>query len=97
MFQIQGPLILPDGIIANPPENPLKDKWDKLYPACSIGSDGWDYSCMFCGKCPLGDHWEVPDEDKSIWEQYIKDKKAYYDSHGGLLNGTFKVVEIDHL
>ena len=72
-----------DGTPFNPPKDPLKDKWDNLYPACKKGGEAWDYACMFCGKCPFGDHWKVPEEDKAVWKQYQADMEAYVNAHGG--------------
>lgn len=66
------------------PENPLKEKWDKLYPPKPMPQysqvcDG--YSCMWCGRCPEGEYWEVPEEDKEIWEQYREQLREYERIH----------------
>lgn len=66
------------------PENPLKDKWDKLYPPIpkpeySQVCDG--YSCMYCGRCPKGSYWKVPEEDMEVWNKYQKDIKEYHRTH----------------
>ena len=66
------------------PKNPLKEKWDKLYsptpmPQYSQVCD--DYSCMWCGRCPSGSYWEVPEEDKEIWEQYQERIREYDKIH----------------
>jgi len=87
-------IIFSDGTVFNPPENPLKDKWNKLYPPIphpheSQVCDG--YSCMWCGRCPKGDYWKVPEEDKDIYENYKKEFDDYCNSHGGLLNATVKI------
>lgn len=47
-----------DGTIFDPPKNPLKEKWNKLYPP--ISKPNWSqvcdgYSCMWCDRCPNGD------------------------------------------
>lgn len=74
-----------DGTPYNPPENPLKEKWAKLYPPCNLSDLGsFDYSCLFCNKCPNGEHWRVPEEDKEVWMQHQLDVKAYIKDHGGL-------------
>lgn len=62
------------------PENPLKEKWDRLYPPTPMPQysqvcDG--YSCMWCGRCPSGSNWKVPEEDKEVWEQYLEQCKEY--------------------
>ena len=72
-----------DGTPFNPPKNPLKEKWDKLYPSCQ---DSWDYGCMFCGKCHFGDHWKIPKEDRELWNQFQSDMDAYVEAHGGWNN-----------
>ena len=84
-------ITFPDGTIFDPPKNPLKEKWDKLYPPIpkpeySEVCDG--YSCIGCSRCPNGDYWKVPEEDKDIYEQYRKEFDNYCDNHGGLLNAT---------
>ena len=91
-----GKLTCADGTEPNPPENPLKEKWDKLYPPTPMPQysevcDG--YSCMGCSRCPQGDYWKVPEEDKEVYEQYKKNLEAYWESHGGFLNATFEVLE----
>lgn len=68
----------------NYPENPLKEKWAKLYPpipkpefsqVCDI------YSCMWCDRCPNGGDWKVPKEDKEVWDKYMKDVDEYFKLH----------------
>lgn len=79
MNQIE--LINEDGTtLEDMPTNPLKEKWTKLYPPIpkpefSQVCDG--YSCMWCGRCPNGDYWEVPEEDKEVWEQYQAKVREY--------------------
>ena len=73
-----------DGTECNYPENPLKEKWAKLYPPNQRYGNGENchgYSCMFCGLCPYGSHWEVPEEDKELWEQYKKEINEYNKIH----------------
>lgn len=70
-----------------PPENPLAEKWAKLYPPIpkpeySQVCDG--YSCMWCGRCPHGDNWKVPEEDREVWEQYQKKLNQYLRATGVL-------------
>lgn len=67
-----------DGTEYNPPRNPLAEKWEKLYPSCK--TDG--YSCMYCGKCPHGDYWHVPKEDKEVYYTYIQTVHRYNVEHG---------------
>ena len=74
-----------DGTPFDPPKNPLIEKWNKLYPPIPIPQysqvcDG--YSCLFCGRCPSGEHWEVPEEDKEIYNKYIEEFNAYMILHG---------------
>ena len=66
------------------PENPLKEKWDKLYPPTPMPQysqvcDG--YSCMWCGRCPHGSKWKVPDEDKEVWDEYQRQIEEYNKIH----------------
>lgn len=73
-------IINEDGSVYDPPKNPLKDKWNKLYPPSPMPQysqvcDG--YSCMWCGRCPNGSYWKVPEEDKEVWEQYLEQCKEY--------------------
>lgn len=62
----------------NFPENPLKEKWDKLY---SQSQTCVGYSCMWCGRCPNGVNWKVPDEDKEVWDEYLRQIKEYHKTH----------------
>ena len=73
-----------DGTPFSPPENPLKEKWAKLYPPIPMPQysqvcDG--YSCIYCGRCPQGDLWKVPEEDREVWKQYQKDLADYDAKH----------------
>lgn len=70
--------------IDNFPKNPLAEKWKHLYPPTPMPQysqvcDG--YSCMWCGRCPRGDYWKVPDEDKEVWAGYQKQLKEYNRIH----------------
>lgn len=70
--------------IDNAPENPLKEKWDKLYPSIPMPQysqvcDG--YSCDYCGRCPHGSFWKVPEEDKTVWDEYQKQLLEYNKQH----------------
>lgn len=69
-----------DGTPFDPPKDPLEEKWAKLYPSCS---ETWDYSCIFCDKCPYGDEWKIPEEDKEVWKQHQAEVEAYAAEHGG--------------
>lgn len=83
VFPIQ--LVNEDGTTLDDfPKNPLKNKWDKLYPPIpkpeySQVCDG--YSCMCCGRCPNGNYWKVPDEDKEVWDKYQKEIGEYHKIH----------------
>lgn len=77
-------IINEDGTDFYPPKNPLKEKWDDLYPPnqrykSRINCEG--YSCIWCDKCPNGYHWKVPEEDKEIWDQHIKEIHEYLKEH----------------
>ena len=66
------------------PKNPLEEKWKRLYPPTPMPQysqvcDG--YSCMWCGRCPRGDNWKVPEEDKEVWEEYRKQRREYDKIH----------------
>ena len=82
-----------DGTEFCPPKNPLQEKWNKLYPPIpkpehSQVCDG--YSCMWCGRCPRGEYWKVPEEDREIWEQYQREWAAYLEAHNPNWRSTFK-------
>lgn len=65
-------------------ENPLKEKWDRLYPPKPMPQHSQvcdDYSCMWCGRCPRGINWEVPEEDREVWEQYQERVREYNRIH----------------
>lgn len=73
-----------DGTDLDFPKNPLEEKRNRLYPTIPMPQysqvcDG--YSCIWCGRCPKGDHWKVPDEDKEIWENYQNQIKEYHRIH----------------
>ena len=70
------------------PKNPLEEKWERLYPPTPMPQysqvcDG--YSCMWCGRCPRGDNWKVPEEDKEIWEDYQRQCREYDRIHNPIL------------
>lgn len=74
------------------PENPLKEKWDRLYPPTPMSQysqvcDG--YSCMWCGRCPSGSNWKVPEEDREGLEQYQEQVREYHKIHNPRL---FKLI-----
>ena len=78
-----------DGSKYEPPENPLKDKWEKLYPSVPKPEYSQvcdDYSCMWCERCPKGEYWEVPDEDKAVYQHYMTELYTYIEKHGGIEN-----------
>ena len=69
------------------PRNPLKEKWNKLYPPTPMPKysevcDG--YSCMWCGRCPYGEYWKVPKEDLEIYEADLKEVHDYNVLHGNI-------------
>ena len=73
-----------DGTLYEPPVNPLKEKWDKLYPPTPMPQysqvcDG--YSCAYCGRCPSGEYWECPEEDREEYERYFKKVREYNEAH----------------
>ena len=68
-------LLNEDGTVYNPPVNPLKEKWEQLYPPIPMAQysqvcDG--YSCMWCGRCP---------EDREVYEKYLQRRKEYNMAH----------------
>lgn len=74
-----------DGTICDPPKNPLMDKWLQLYPPTpkpqfSQVCDGW--SCiMGCSKCPYGENWKCPEEDREEYNKYLEEYGAYMRTH----------------
>ena len=36
---------------------------------------------MFCGRCPNGDYWKVPEEDKEVYEEYRRQVNEYLKIH----------------
>lgn len=67
-------------VLLGRPKNPLEEKWNRLYPPTAMPQfsqicDG--YSCMWCGRCPRGNNWKVPDEDKEVWDDYLKQCREY--------------------
>ena len=77
-------LVNDDGTSFNPPINPLKEKWDRLYPPIPMPQysqvcDG--YSCIYCGRCPRGENWVVPEEDVDEWNRYMNELSKYLNSH----------------
>lgn len=76
----------------NIPINPLQEKWDKLYPPIpkpeySQVCDG--YSCMWCGRCPRGEYWVVPEEDRNIYEAYKQEVLNLLQEEMGELNEKY--------
>lgn len=78
----------------NPPENPLKEKWIKLYTPikdgeqCSPyiknedGSDIPNYSCVLCTEnCPHQPDFKIPEEDKEEYENYMNELREYNRIH----------------
>lgn len=80
-----------DGTMFDPPKNPLKEKWDKLYPPTPMPQysqvcDG--YSCMHCGRCPNGELWKCPAEDKEVFKAYQSSVRDYIFAHNFQLRGA---------
>lgn len=90
-------LLNADGTKYDPPKNPLKDKWNKLYPptrngkpcdpvlgsADRYGRPIYNYSCVLCyePKCPHSHGWVVPEEDKEEIERYEQEYIEYVSAH----------------
>ena len=84
-------IINEDGTLYDPPPNPLKEKWNKLYPPTPMPQysqvcDG--YSCMYCGRCPHGDLWTTPDEDVDVMNEYLAKLKEYHKIHNPFRYGV---------
>lgn len=80
------------------PEFPLKEKWDRLYPPtpnakASQVCDG--YSCMWCGRCPNGEYWKVPEEDKEVWADYQQQLLEYDRIHNPSLYARYMKAKED--
>ena len=60
-----------------PPKFPLHDKWYSNYPLPGKMCSGLGYGCMFCGNCPYGDNWKCPEEDKEVYDEYMKVRKEW--------------------
>lgn len=62
-----------DGTEFNPPMlpeyNALIDKY--------ICKSGFDYGCMYCNRCPLGDYFNPTDDEQDI----IQKQKALYNQY----------------
>ena len=89
-----------DGSEFDPPINPLLEKWKEKYntkngePCSSVlgyrsnGTPIMNYSCVLCHEknCYVSDGFIVPEEDKDIYEKYLKDNKEYMKLHNPLLS-----------
>lgn len=67
------------------PANPLKEKWDELYPPTPRPEKGEmcdSISCLWCGRCPRGGTWKVPGEDACVWDSYLKKLNNFYRKYG---------------
>ena len=83
-------LLNEDGTPFNPPINPLEEKWKKLYPSTPMAErhqycDG--YSCAWCDRCPKGDNWVIPEDDREEFLAYISTYNTYIAKH----NPNFKM------
>lgn len=77
-----------DGTVYSPPPNPLEEKWAKLYPPTPMPQYSQvcdDYSCMWCGRCPQGSYWKVPEEDRDVWDEYMQTVRQYNIDHGNFI------------
>ncbi|MBO5386856.1 MAG: hypothetical protein J6A59_01755, partial [Lachnospiraceae bacterium] len=85
-----------DGTECKPPINPLLCKWDKLYlprrydrecnPILGYQPNGtpyMNYTCVLCTetKCRNSSCWEVPEEDKEEYNNYLKEYRRYMEEH----------------
>lgn len=76
-----------DGRPYNPPGNPLIEKWKAQYPPKVLlpNSPVCDkYSCSWCDRCPEGDDWKVPVEDKAVYDKWREDVERYHNENGGI-------------
>ena len=71
-----------DGTEFSPPRNPLREKWERLYPGC----EATGYKCMYCGECPCGDYWKVPEEDLNLYDLYVQSVRQYNLEHENTSN-----------
>lgn len=91
------------------PENPLKDKWDKLYPPTRDGKpcgpvlgykeDGlpiMNYTCVLCHeeKCQHSSYWKVPEEDREEWEKYRQAVLEYHKIHNPSMVKTLESMGV---
>ena len=84
-------IINEDGTDYNPPKNPLEEKWERLYPGCKASG----YKCMYCGDCPHGEYWTVPNEDRDIYDAYLETIKQYNIKHGNFMIPRIIFKEVD--
>lgn len=84
-----------DGTVMCYPKNPLEEKWDKLYPPVrnwrpcytklpTIGDETplMNYSCVLCDeKCRHNGTWDIPEEDKEVYAEYVKKVLEYDEIH----------------
>ena len=67
-----------DGTEINPPEVPEYTALKEKYPKC----EWWGYNCMFCAKCPSGDHFKPSNEEEKIAiEKQSKTSREYLFKH----------------
>lgn len=69
-----------DEFFRNMPQNPLMEKWLKEYPPVSMPNESTvcdGYSCMWCSRCPYGDNWACPEEDREEYDKYLEELKLY--------------------
>ncbi|MCM1223736.1 MAG: hypothetical protein NC548_55725 [Lachnospiraceae bacterium] len=68
-------IINDDGTEFNPPRNPLLDKYPPKRPNCV------SYACIYCGDCPYGDDFRVPEEDMEVYLKWRAEYEAYIRDH----------------
>lgn len=79
------------------PVNTLQIKWRRKYPPVprpeySQVCDG--YSCMWCDRCPRGEGWECPEEDKLEYKEYERRFNEWKARHPDFLSHMVVKVNI---
>lgn len=90
-------LVMSDGtLLTEAPDNPLIEKWKKIYTLDRFGKQCQDvlghyedgrpimnYDCVLCSskKCYKSDKFEVPEEDKETYANYLKQLDLFYEKH----------------
>ena len=95
--QLELTLIMSDGTpLTEAPKNPLTEKWEKNYTLDRFGKQCQDilghyedgrpimnYDCVLCTSkmCYKSDKFEVPEEDKEVYENYMEQLDSFYEEH----------------